>query len=608
MRFVKRDKDTVKILKDIYTKEGKMPDFRHIEFKKEKRTRKILILLIVFFAALSLAAWAGFFVFKPYERFGGREVKFEIRGPEKIVAGKEMDFDILIVNESNVPLAETSVFLILPPEFSLIKSDPAAQTPNNWLLGTLDTGGKHQIKLKGVVVQAVGEEFTLNATLTYKPANFNSEFQNVASYKMEVSDSILETAIESSAETIVGEETAFKIKYRNSGDVRIDGIALRVALPDHFIFSTSTKVLDKDNKILIDKLEAGEEGDVDIRGIFSTSASESEKIISQIGFVRNEKFILERESELNVSITGSDLLLELTINGGSEGPLSFGDPVYGAIKFKNTSNKVLQGVAVSAVFESHPTKGGKDLINWSGFKEPFGAKRQPPKVTWDASSVSILGKLNPGDEGSLDFSFYLVDKPITFEDRNYQIHFYLEASISKINNRKADRTVQSQKLIYPFQTDLSFKASGRYFDEDNIALGSGPLPPKVGERTTYRIFWTIKNSLHDLSEITVKAKMPRNISFGPRSIVSVGTLSHTEDEVVWRIENLSSLVSQAEVSFDVGVIPQLGDVGSILPLLESSEITAKDSVTGTQIKLSAPQITTELPDDEEVIGKGAVVN
>ncbi len=605
--YKKNKKIAEKILKDIYTKGGRMPDFHRIEIKKEKRTKMILILLIIFFAFLSLAAWAGFFVFKPYLQFGGKEVKFEIRGPDTIVSGKEVDLDVLIVNDSDVPVAESSVFLILPAEFSLIKSDPAPQTSNNWLLGTLGPGDKHQIKLKGVVIKDVGQEFILNSTLTYKPANFNSEFQNVASYKAAVSGSVLETAIETPAETAVGEEVVFKIKYRNAGEVRIDGAALHLVFPEQFIFSTSTLGMDKEGKILIEKLEPQEENYLEARGMFSTAASDSEQIISQIGFWRENKFILGQESAITIAVTGSNLLLDLTINGGQEDYFSFGEPIYGAIKFKNISNKILSGVVLSATVESQPSSGKQDLVNWSTFKEPFGAKRDKNKIIWDASSILTLSRLEPNDEGSVDFSFYLTDKPFAFENRDYKIIFYLEASVSKINNRRADYAVQSQKLIFPILTDLSFKASARYFNEDNIALGSGPLPPKVGERTTYRVSWIIKNSLHDLTDITVRAKLPKNISFGPRSIVSVGTLSHSDDEVVWRIENLSSLISQAEVSFDLGIIPQPGDVGLVLKLLEQSDITAKDAVLEKNITLTADPITTEIPEDEEGRGKGVVV-
>ena len=72
-------------------------------------------------------------------------------------------------------------------------------------------------------------------------------------------------------------------------------------------------------------------GDIDtedffeVRGKFSTAASESEKFVSQIGFMREEEFILQKESEIEVSLTGSDLLLDLTINGDGDEYLSFGE-------------------------------------------------------------------------------------------------------------------------------------------------------------------------------------------------------------------------------------------------------------------------------------------
>ncbi len=595
-----------KILRDIYTRRGKLPNFDSIEIKKEKRTKKFLILLIVFFASLAAAAWAGFFIFKPYAKFGGKGVKFEIRGPEQIVSGGESNLDIQIINSSDVPLAESSVFLMLPQEFSLIKSDPAPQTANTWVLGTLEPGGKHQIKLKGAVIKEIGGEFLLNATLTYKPANFNSDFQNVASFKAGVSSSILETAIETAAEHSVGDEAVFKIKYRNLSEVEAASAAIKVILPEHFIFVTSTKPFSDKEEVLIEKLGPNSEGGFEIYGTFSTAANESEKLVSQISFIRKDNFILQHQSEISLALIGSDLALDLTINGGKEEVLSFGDVVYGAVHFKNTGAKTLQNVALSAIFESNPLKNDKSLIDWATFKEPFGARRESLKVTWDSNSLMLLKELAPGEEGNVDFSFNLIDKPFTFENRDYKISFHIEGLIEKINGKKVDRLVSSQKLIFPILTDLSFEATGRYFNEDNIALGLGPLPPKVGEKTTYRIFWTIKNSLHDLSEITVKAKMPKNVSFGPRSIVPVGTLSHTEDEIVWRIENLSSLVSRAEVSFDLGVIPQVGDVGKVLNLLEASEITAKDVALDKTTVLTPDPITTEITEDEEGRGRGAV--
>ena len=63
--------------------------------------------------------------------------------------------------------------------------------------------------------------------------------------------------------------------------------------------------------------------------------------------------------------------------------------------------------------------------------------------------------------------------------------------VGKIGETEVDMTIKSNEIVVDINTGMVFKAEARYFNDDNIAVGSGPLPPKVGETTKYRIFWNI---------------------------------------------------------------------------------------------------------------------
>jgi hypothetical protein len=139
-------------------------------------------------------------------------------------------------------------------------------------------------------------------------------------------------------------------------------------------------------------------------------------------------------------------------------------------------------------------------------------------------------------------------------------------------------------------------------------LGSGPLPPEVGQETRYRLIWQISNSYHELSDIKVSADLPGTIRFEGKKTLDAGTLSFDPEKrtVEWIINRLPLSVKNLEAQFEVLVVPSEEDRGRLLLLLSESQAAAQDTALQSQIVARAGALNSNLAGDKYAEGQGVV--
>ncbi len=143
---------------------------------------------------------------------------------------------------------------------------------------------------------------------------------------------------------------------------------------------------------------------------------------------------------------------------------------------------------------------------------------------------------------------------------------------------------------------------------DNEPLGSGPLPPTVGETTSYRIEWNIENSGHDLENVEVSTILPQDVVWTDQSQTAIGelTFNQTTRQVSWKISKLPTSVPNPDAWFNVSISPSEQDVGTFVKLTNPTAFEAKDQVTEDNISDTKDILTTEIPLDSFAKGKGIV--
>ncbi len=157
-------------------------------------------------------------------------------------------------------------------------------------------------------------------------------------------------------------------------------------------------------------------------------------------------------------------------------------------------------------------------------------------------------------------------------------------------------------------SDASFKAEARYFDQDGAPLGSGPLPPKVGETTSYRVLWLITNGLHDLEDISVSTTLPSNVEWDDFSSADLGSVVFDTGTrtVRWTVSNMPNDVQTVRASFSLSITPTDEEVGEFIKLTTGSSLQARDGETGSAIERQNDELTTELETDDYAQNKGIV--
>ena len=172
--------------------------------------------------------------------------------------------------------------------------------------------------------------------------------------------------------------------------------------------------------------------------------------------------------------------------------------------------------------------------------------------------------------------------------------------------------VSSNEIINNINTDIELRVEGRYFDDDNIAVGTGPLPPVVGEKTTFRIYWSIANSLFEVSDVKVTTRLPEGVDWADKFLVKVGEINYSSKnrEISWTINRLppNKNFDDINVWFDVFVIPTKNQVRKLLILTDQTDLTATDKSTNAQITKTGKAITSNLEDDPIGGGKGLVID
>ncbi|MFA6551708.1 MAG: hypothetical protein WCV41_04245 [Patescibacteria group bacterium] len=614
-----KEDDVNDSLKEIYAVEDapatfvsmgkKNNNFNHQEntmLRREINTwRKITWLFFTLLMVLAAISWTAFLIFNQGNRLNTKDIEFKISGPETAAVGQELIYEIQYKNLSQFNLKNAEISLNFPDSFIFLDAVPEPVSGKHiWQIEQIDTKRSGRVEVKGKLVAPIDTQAIFSAAITYRPENFSSTFS---------ADSGLTTAINSGGLNIVAEAPSFfnlneeseiLIKYAKQKDNFIDNFNIIFTAGENFAVSvpktagpwTINKVSDQQEKF-------------SLKGKFLKPPAENEKLKLSLSIpeevksgegadqktqIKNHVFY---EYEWSPVVAEGALNLNLTINGASaDKPANFGDTLNYVIHYKNSSEAALKNVIIMASIDS-------DAVDWKTLQDEQKGEVKDGSIIWTKEQLKSLAEIKAGAEDSFGFSLKIKtrDQLNNTAPNAMQVQTALDYSIDSALNGLENPLI---KITTKINSDLKFTNEARYFDRQNIAVGEGPLPPKVGQKTTFRVYWTLANTLHDLENMEVTAVLPANINWENNYQATTGDINYAADKrtVNWRISSLNALAEPAMVSFAVSVTPQVSDKNKILTLLNQPQVSASDKETGGVISLIGAAKTTNLEDD--AVGKG----
>lgn len=598
-------------LKGIYADaDGRVPDLTKLTITRERRFRKALVLTAIFFAALAAAAWAGFFIFKPFGRFQGGGLEFSYDAPAPFHAGGEATLVVRYQNRERVPLGQVNILVSPPAGFEIVDASPPATDSRRWSIGNVAATASGEITLRGRVLGALGSELAVQTTATYVPGNFNSEFQSVGTFRTTVDGGVITLASEAPESVPAGEPFDWKISYAHEGTFPLDGSELRATLPEHFQPATSNPEGEEHRTWKLGTFATGTAGSVTIHGSFSGEASGSRDFAVTLGQQGTGGFVPFAIAASTIKVLGGELKTTALINGSTAPqPLNFGDTLRISLVYKNQGTESLKDVELALTLDPSPAQGDTSILDWSTLEDAANGRRDRNTIRWTRRNIAVLKSLPPNGEGTIDVVVGLRDKPFTLDTRVYTLAASVESKIGSVGSKRIDRTVRSTPLVFPINSDASLASRARYYNDDEIPVGTGPLPPKVGETTTFRIFWEVTNTLHELQNISVAAVLLDGVNWTNKANVSAGTVQYdpATRRVVWTLNRLPDTVPSVTADFEVSAIPSESQAGAVLPLLGQTSLDADDSVAQSHLTRSAPAADSSLEGDPIAEGRGMVV-
>ena len=628
-----KNQEIEKELKSIYKdKKGNMPNLTKLDIIPKNRTRNLILISLGFLLVIFSASVMGFFVFRPQPKFSGDKINLEIKAPFNISAGEKVNYQIRLTNNEEVSLTQARLTLSFPSGYILNSSNLPAAANNeqnltysnikSWEIGDLFIGQNRILDINGNLIGPINSRQVISATLSYIPANFSSEFQKTLTFTTEINDSLLAINPEYTTQVADSELIEIKIKLNNnSQDTPILNTQIELDFPPEFnlynsqLLNTDQKSspvkIDKNSKTetspkLIDlaSLLPQEEKTIILYGKFTVTASQNVKLLLLSKFKGPaEEYFPQKDTELNFDIVKGDLLTNLIIQGSNQNkPLTFGENLNYLLSIENKSKKILGDIKIRVVLDSI-------FLDWQSLNDKNNGVTEDNQILWTNQQISELSSLLPEEEVTISFQIKLknLQDVKNYSAENLLLKSFFEAQINKINNSDAQLVSQSNTITNEFNSNIALSSEGRYFGPNSETLGSGPLPPIVGQKTTYKIFWKLTNSLHEISNIEIKAKLPGYINYEDQNNISTGNIFKNQDnEVIWQISRIPNTVNQATAEFAVSLTPQSQDISKILTILQDINLTATDSQTKGQITLTIAGLTTNLDSDPLGKGKGLV--
>ena len=606
-------------LKRIYAdNNGDLPDMSKIYHKKKNRAKGALIGFAVFFATLAVLSWAGFLFFGKGQNFSGEKVVLEITSPDKVAGGDEVEYIIKYGNNEEVPLGQGEMEIHYPDNFVFTEAIPVPAEEKSWQLGSLAPGAGGEIKIRGILRGKIDSLQTLQAIFSYKPGNFNSDFQKVATAVTKMEKSSLEMDVIGPTRVLAGGEATFKIKYKNISSADLTDVRILVTAPSDFSFKVKEGEKEK-NSWDFSKIEAGKEAEMEFSGIFGPAAEGKKELKAQVGFINGEDFAPQSEDTYSLDVAQGAMLLTLVMNGdANDRSVNFGDALNYSINFKNKEQAELGDVEVEMVFES-TSRDNKMVLDWSASQDSskgtiVGTQISPTvrqgKITWTKKQIPKLAKLAPGEESAINFQIR-VRPSVDFGNwgvSDFAIKSLAAVKVGKIGGEVKEEKIDGNIINLKINSDVALGAEARYFNDDNIAVGSGSLPPKVGETTTYRIFWKVSNSLHEIENIKVVATLPANVKWSNKTDIGSGEIKYNEAtrKIEWTLNKMPTSVRSVGVNFEVTATPVEADKGKQIVLTENTILQAQDKSTNGAITKMVLPLTSNLDGDPMAEGKGIV--
>lgn len=551
-------------------------------------------LFLIFIAA----AYFGYIYF--YATFQKSDLLLKIRGPETAESGENVRFFVSYQNRSGFDL-ENAILIFEWPQNSAPQGSNVLRIEKR--IGVIPSGRESAITFDGQVFGVKNDKLAVSAVLKFTPKGQEKSYETKSVFESIISKTPFSIVMNMPPRAVSGNEIELFLEYQNLSETVFPDMQLKLEYPEEFIFSSAEPTPSfSNNRWDFEKIGGKETGKIKIKGILSGKDNEIRLFQASIGKEEKGEFAGYFSNQVSVVMSSTILFAYQTVNDARESAASLGDVLKYKIIYRNTSDVAIPNVTVSMKIDGKVIDYKSLDIRWGSFS---GATNS---IIWNASGVPQLALLSPGEEGEVSFSVRLKRSADIsgFTDRNFIV-----SSIAKVESEQIPESLKGipigneDKIDVKVNTAVNFASKGIY--KDAPIENSGPIPPKVGQKTTYNIIWQLTNSANDIENGKIEASLPPHVYFEGKISPTGYDIVYEKDtgKIIWNIGKIPAgtgfIMPAMQAAFQISITPGFADVGKPLDLVSDADFGGTDSFTGAALNQKAEQKTTYLLEDSYVI-------
>ncbi len=576
---------------------------------------KILGISFVFFLLALGAAW---YVFSQGKNVvSDKNIEIAVKGPVSLKAGDELDLQIALTNKNPVAIDQAELSVVWP-DGSRDPDNTAKQfTYTNQKIGVIKSGETVNVVARAIVFGKENDELEVKLNLGYHLTDSNTLFEKEAIYRLKINASPVDLSVVIPSEINSNQELNLNLKVTSNSDKPLNNVLVEVIYPPGFQFKNSNVPPTYDSrKWLLGDLLPGVERVINITGVIEGQTEELKSFQVRAG-------IKDPDQEKNIALLYNDFFKTLTIKKPFlgitfvEGNLSTGSASLtlknekdGQYNLEWVNNLPIKLRDVQVIV--HLT--GEALDKRSVRVQGGYYSSVDNTITWDKHTKTELAFVEPGATGRLGFSFSSL--PLLGEAKNLRgPRIYTDITITgfRVSEGFSNEKVQTD-LSRVIKIDSVVKINTQTFYRDGPLSNTGPLPPKVDNKTTYTLKWSLLNSSNDVNNGIVETTLPLGVEWVGVTSPPDENISYDKQQrkVVWDLGYLKAGTGVATdprtVNFQVSFTPSINQVGAMAKLTRNVVFRGVDTFSGSSLVVEDNSMTTGLSDRERGDRDDLIVN
>lgn len=548
--------------------------------------RKAIIMTAIGFFAISVLVSSVYMVLGK-NTVSGSNIVLNVSGPFTIGGGETLDIQVGITNQNSVPIESATLVVSYPPG-TRAADDSGKEffTERTPLDVGIAPGETRNVNLKARVFGEENQESEVKVSIEYRVAGSSATLvKEAAPHRFKIGHAPVTLKVEAEKTISSGQETTIKIVVTSNSSTPISDLMIKADYPPGFDFSRSEPgpVVGR-NVWRIDELEPEGSAAIELTGVIVGTKSDKYVMKFSVGAAgeRNPNDITSLLAVGDTEFTLEDPFLDIDVfvNNSTNETVSIAPDAQATVfvDVKNTLDTIVYDGVVEVKLSGNALSG-TDVSTNTGYYDSNSRT-----VRFDSTSSGGLRRLNPGASERLSFTL----RPPTSGLETPQIVLEVSASARRVSEANA------REQIAGTHSRVIKVESRPVVSSTLVSAASGPVPPVVGQETTYEILWKITNSANSISGAVVTAVLPSYVEWeGGGSGSGAWSYNSSTRTIEWQAGSVNS-GSSASGTFRVSLLPSTSLVGRTPTLVEAAHMKATDNFTGSLLRQSSDDVTTEL--------------